>query len=193
MARHEDRGAGEGRSPTGLRRGGAFNVQRPTMCKRAWGTCFRWYGLRPTGSPLPLHGLTLVSPALFALRNSSHSFVGVPRLRPLANTRPPPTLPLFSLAPANHPRHIGRAGEVAEWSNAAVLKTAVGQPTVGSNPTLSAILRFRAGSFEWQANEKTREAKNALRSFSEEGPRRTPHVLSRVGKEELRMASQRKN
>lgn len=30
-------------------------------------------------------------------------------------------------------------GEVAEWVKAAVLKTAVGQPTVGSNPTLSAI------------------------------------------------------
>ena len=30
-------------------------------------------------------------------------------------------------------------GEVAEWSNAPVLKTGVGQPTVGSNPTLSAI------------------------------------------------------
>ena len=30
-------------------------------------------------------------------------------------------------------------GEVAEWLNAAVLKTAVGlAPTVGSNPTLSA-------------------------------------------------------
>ena len=29
-------------------------------------------------------------------------------------------------------------GGVAEWSKAAVLKTAVGQPTVGSNPTPSA-------------------------------------------------------
>ena len=29
-------------------------------------------------------------------------------------------------------------GEMAERFNAAVLKTAVGQPTVGSNPTLSA-------------------------------------------------------
>ena len=31
-------------------------------------------------------------------------------------------------------------GEMAERFNAAVLKTAVGQPTVGSNPTLSAKL-----------------------------------------------------
>ena len=30
-------------------------------------------------------------------------------------------------------------GEVAEWTKALVLKTSVGQPTVGSNPTLSAI------------------------------------------------------
>ena len=30
-------------------------------------------------------------------------------------------------------------GEVAEWSMASVLKTEVGKPTVGSNPTLSAI------------------------------------------------------
>lgn len=29
------------------------------------------------------------------------------------------------------------AGRVAEWPIAAVLKTAVGQPTVGSNPTSS--------------------------------------------------------
>ena len=31
-------------------------------------------------------------------------------------------------------------GEVAEWSMASVLKTEVGKPTVGSNPTLSAIV-----------------------------------------------------
>ena len=30
---------------------------------------------------------------------------------------------------------------MAEWSKALVLKTSVGQPTVGSNPTLSAISR----------------------------------------------------
>jgi hypothetical protein len=29
-------------------------------------------------------------------------------------------------------------GQVAEWSKALVLKTSVGQPTVGSNPTLPA-------------------------------------------------------
>ncbi|MEN9992037.1 MAG: hypothetical protein RLZZ224_1739 [Verrucomicrobiota bacterium] len=33
-------------------------------------------------------------------------------------------------------------GEVAEWSIASVLKTEDGKPSVGSNPTLSAILRF---------------------------------------------------
>ncbi len=33
-------------------------------------------------------------------------------------------------------------GEMAERFNAAVLKTAVGQPTVGSNPTLSASFNF---------------------------------------------------
>jgi hypothetical protein len=33
----------------------------------------------------------------------------------------------------------GPYGEVAEWSKAAVLKTVEGQPSVGSNPTLSAI------------------------------------------------------
>jgi hypothetical protein len=31
-----------------------------------------------------------------------------------------------------------QSGELAEWSNAAVLKTVVLQGTVGSNPTLSA-------------------------------------------------------
>jgi len=30
---------------------------------------------------------------------------------------------------------------VAEWSMASVLKTEVGKPTVGSNPTLSAIFQ----------------------------------------------------
>ena len=35
-------------------------------------------------------------------------------------------------------------GEMAERFNAAVLKTAVGQPTVGSNPTLSASFSVRA-------------------------------------------------
>ena len=34
-----------------------------------------------------------------------------------------------------------RSGEVAEWSKAAVLKTVEGQPSVGSNPTLSANRR----------------------------------------------------
>ena len=33
-------------------------------------------------------------------------------------------------------------GGVAEWSKAAVLKTAVGQPTVGSNPTLRTLYPF---------------------------------------------------
>jgi hypothetical protein len=33
------------------------------------------------------------------------------------------------------------AGEVAEWSNAAVLKTVDQQWSVGSNPTLSAIIK----------------------------------------------------
>ena len=36
---------------------------------------------------------------------------------------------------AQHAQH----GEVAEWSNAAVLKTVGGQPSGGSNPSLSAI------------------------------------------------------
>ena len=36
-----------------------------------------------------------------------------------------------------HPDH----GEVSEWPKELVLKTSVGQPTVGSNPTLSAINR----------------------------------------------------
>jgi hypothetical protein len=35
------------------------------------------------------------------------------------------------------------------------------------------ILRFRAGSFEWQAIGELREAKNALRSLGEEGPSAT--------------------
>jgi hypothetical protein len=34
-------------------------------------------------------------------------------------------------------------GRVAEWPIAAVLKTAVGQPTVGSNPTSSVIFPYR--------------------------------------------------
>lgn len=39
--------------------------------------------------------------------------------------------------------HSFTCGEVAEWSNAAVLKTVVPQGTVGSNPTLSSrILTF---------------------------------------------------
>ncbi len=33
-------------------------------------------------------------------------------------------------------------GRVAEWPIAAVLKTAVGQPTVGSNPTSSVFSKF---------------------------------------------------
>ena len=33
-------------------------------------------------------------------------------------------------------------GEVAEWSNAAVLKTVEGQPSQGSNPCLSAKSRY---------------------------------------------------
>ena len=34
--------------------------------------------------------------------------------------------------------HLRTAGEMAEWSNAAVLKTVVPQGTGGSNPSLSA-------------------------------------------------------
>ena len=37
----------------------------------------------------------------------------------------------------------------------------------------SGFLRFRAGSFEWQAIGELREAKNALRSLGEEGPSAT--------------------
>ena len=36
--------------------------------------------------------------------------------------------------------HINNTGEMAEWSNAAVLKTVVLQGTGGSNPSLSAEL-----------------------------------------------------
>ncbi len=36
--------------------------------------------------------------------------------------------------------HVDRYGRVAEWPIAAVLKTAVGKPTVGSNPTSSVCL-----------------------------------------------------
>ncbi len=35
-------------------------------------------------------------------------------------------------------------GEMAEWSNAAVLKTVVPKGTGGSNPSLSATLRYSA-------------------------------------------------
>ena len=43
-------------------------------------------------------------------------------------------------------------GEVAEWPIAPVLKTGVPTGTVGSNPTLSAILRRRcAPGYGWQA------------------------------------------
>ena len=34
-------------------------------------------------------------------------------------------------------------GEMAEWSMAAVLKTAEGKPSVGSNPTLSAKFKHK--------------------------------------------------
>ncbi len=37
-------------------------------------------------------------------------------------------------------------GEVSEWSKETVLKTVVGRPTVGSNPTLSAI-QIKEGAF----------------------------------------------
>jgi hypothetical protein len=37
----------------------------------------------------------------------------------------------------SNPMRIFNYGRVAEWPIAAVLKTAVGQPTVGSNPTSS--------------------------------------------------------
>ena len=38
-------------------------------------------------------------------------------------------------------RHGPSSGRVAEWSNAPVLKTGDGQPSVGSNPTPSATIR----------------------------------------------------
>ena len=45
-------------------------------------------------------------------------------------------------------------GEMAERFNAAVLKTAVGQPTVGSNPTLSASFSVRAQAMPVFAEQK---------------------------------------
>lgn len=38
-------------------------------------------------------------------------------------------------------------GELAEWSNAAVLKTVIGQPIRGSNPLLSALKNHQFGDF----------------------------------------------
>ena len=40
-------------------------------------------------------------------------------------------------------------GGMAEWSNAAVLKTVVAQVTVGSNPTPTAIIPKYGGVQEW--------------------------------------------
>ena len=48
-------------------------------------------------------------------------------------------LPLAARTAARYDKR-PKPGEVAEWSKAAVLKTVEGQPSVGSNPTLSAII-----------------------------------------------------
>ncbi len=56
------------------------------------------------------------------------------------NTRRPP-VPTTRRRVAQGPTPESVSGGVAEWTNAAVLKTAVGQPTVGSNPTPSATAR----------------------------------------------------
>jgi hypothetical protein len=54
---------------------------------------------------------------------------------------------------------------VAEWPIAAVLKTAVGQPTVGSNPTSSAIsLNHYKSKFRMQ-NAKVKKEERKDRSF----------------------------
>ena len=50
-------------------------------------------------------------------------------------------------------------GEMAERFNAAVLKTAVGQPTVGSNPTLSAIfIEYVQHTLLWSSTQEAEEA-----------------------------------
>ena len=57
------------------------------------------------------------------------------------------------LAKAEAPFYIGRGrGEVAEWSNAAVLKTVDVQASLGSNPSLSATMLqlFQASLFVGQ-------------------------------------------
>ncbi len=58
---------------------------------------------------------------------------------------PHPEIAAFRINPANAREHRGAHGlhgGVAEWSNAPVLKTGVGQkPTVGSNPTSSATVQ----------------------------------------------------
>ena len=54
-------------------------------------------------------------------------------------------------------------GEMAERFNAAVLKTAVGQPTVGSNPTLSASFLIKASCHAMPVfAEHTKEGKSDL-------------------------------
>ena len=64
-------------------------------------------------------------------------------------------------------------GEMAERFNAAVLKTAVGQPTVGSNPTLSAKLllcRAQASHFGCGSVTQTSDANAVLQALSEGHP-----------------------
>ncbi len=51
--------------------------------------------------------------------------------------RAPADPPLYTPRPPPY-RYPARSGEVAEWSNAPVLKTGGPQGPVGSNPTLSA-------------------------------------------------------
>ena len=51
-------------------------------------------------------------------------------------------------APISAVHYFHRLGEVAEWSNAPVLKTGGPQGPVGSNPTLSAT-HPRSGIFEF--------------------------------------------
>src|SRR5690349_10598325 len=53
-------------------------------------------------------------------------------------------------------------GEVAEWSNAHAWKACVGKLTVGSNPTLSAILRQRGA----EASDVPPQGSRAVRPAS---------------------------
>jgi hypothetical protein len=65
---------------------------------------------------------------------------------------------------------------------------------VGSNPTLSAILRFRAGSYEWHAPEnRPEEAKNALRSPAQRDEVGREWQGEKVLRSSLRCSSLRKS